>query len=141
VAAANVCNITTIGTLYYANTDAGSCITDPSTARYVGLLAGIGRTGGLGRNTERTPRTTVFDMNFTKRVRLTETTRIEFRTEVFNIFNHPTPLLANPSPFTPASGSIPASVFGSVAGRFLDPRAVGTDDGARLIRYQLKLVF
>lgn len=139
-AAANPCGVA-VGATYYTNTDAGGACIDPSTARYVGLLAGIGRTGGLGRNTERTPRTTVFDMNFTKRVRLTESTRIEFRTEAFNIFNHPTPLLANPSPFTPASGSIPASVFGSVAGRFLDPRAVGTDSGGRLIRYQLKLVF
>lgn len=139
-ATSNPCNVA-VGATYYTNTDAGGACIDPSTARYVGLLAGIGRTGGLGRNTERTPRVTVFDMNLTKRVKLGETTRIEFRTEAFNVFNHPTPLFASPSPFTPGSGSIPASVFGSVAGRFLDPRAVGTDSGGRLIRYQLKLVF
>jgi hypothetical protein len=139
-AGGNPCGVA-VGAIYYTNTDASGACIDPNTARFVGILAGSGRTGNLGRNTERTPRTTVFDMNFTKRVRLGETTRVEFRTEVFNIFNHPTPLLANPSPFTPASGSIPASVFGSVAGRFMDPRAVGTDSGGRLIRYQLKLVF
>ncbi|HEV7893018.1 MAG TPA: carboxypeptidase regulatory-like domain-containing protein [Pyrinomonadaceae bacterium] len=139
-AGGNPCNVT-VGATYYTNPDASSACIDPNTARFVGILAGSGRTGGLGRNTERTPRTVVFDMNFTKRVRIAETTHVEFRTEFFNIFNHPTPLFANPSPFTPASGSIPASVFGSVAGRFFDPRAVGTDSGGRLIRYQLKLVF
>jgi hypothetical protein len=141
VAATNACGITTVGTLFYTNPDAAGACINPAEARFIGILAGSGRTGNLGRNTERTPSVNFFDMNFTKRVRITETTRVEFRTEFFNIFNHPTPILANPSPFTPASGSIPASVFGSVAGRFMDPRAVGTDSGGRVIRYQLKLVF
>lgn len=139
-ATSNPCSVT-VGATYYTNPDAASACINPATARYVGILAGSGRTGSLGRNTERLPTTTVFDVSVTKRIRLTENTRIEFRTETFNLFNHPTPLLANPSPFTPGSGSIAASVFNSVATRFLDPRAVGTDSGGRLIRYQLKLVF
>jgi hypothetical protein len=139
-AASNPCAVT-VGATYYTNPDAANACINPATARYVGILAGSGRTGSLGRNTERLPRTTVFDLSITKRIRLTENTRIEFRTETFNFFNHPTPLLANPSPFTPGAGSIAASVFNSVATRFLDPRAVGTDSGGRLIRYQLKLVF
>ncbi len=139
-ATSNPCSVA-VGATFYTNPDASGACIDPANAQYIGILAGSGFTGSLGRNTLRSPRTTLFDMNFTKRVRITEGTRIEFRTEFFNIFNHPTPLLANPSPFTPASGSIAASVFGSVAGRFLDPRAVGTDSGGRIIRYQLKLLF
>jgi hypothetical protein len=139
-ATVNPCAVA-VGATYYTNPDASSACINPADARFVGILAGSGRTGGLGRNTERTPPTTVFDMNFTKRIKLGESTALEFRTEVFNIFNHPTPLFANPSPFTPASGSIAASVFGSVAGRFMDPRAVGTDSGGRLVRYQMKFIF
>ena len=80
-------------------------------------------------------------MNFTKRTRIGENTRLEFRTEIFNIFNHPNYLQGSISPFTPAAGNLPVTVLTSVAGRFLQPNTVGTDGGGRTIRYQLKFVF
>ncbi|MET0625985.1 MAG: carboxypeptidase regulatory-like domain-containing protein [Pyrinomonadaceae bacterium] len=144
VAATNVCGITSVGTLYYTNapSGAGDCIgLTPGDAFYIGLLANSGRTGNLGRNTLRTPGTNLFDMNFTKRTRIGENTRLEFRTEVFNIFNHPNYLQGSVSPFTPAGGNLPVTVLTSVAGRFLQPNTVGTDGGGRTIRYQLKFVF
>ena len=59
MAAANACNVTSVGTLIYTTelNQTGIC-TSPSDAEFVGLLTGSGRTGNLGRNTERTPRTT-----------------------------------------------------------------------------------
>jgi hypothetical protein len=139
-AANNPCMVA-VGSVFYTNPDAAGACINPANAEYIGILAGSGRTGNLGRNTGRTPGTNLFDMNFTKRTQISENVRVEFRTEVFNIFNHPNPLQGSISPFTPGSGSLPSNVFTSVAGRFLDPRSVGTDAGGRTIRYQLKLVF
>ncbi|MGB8511080.1 MAG: hypothetical protein WCD76_22100, partial [Pyrinomonadaceae bacterium] len=139
-ATANPCSVA-VGATFYTNPDAGGACINPSTAQFIGILAGSGRTGNLGRNTLRTPGTNLFDMNFSKRLRLTEGTRLEFRAEVFNIFNHPNFLQGSISPFTPGGGSLPASVFGSVAGRFLQPDTVGTDGGGRTIRYQVKYRF
>lgn len=114
---------------------------DPAEARYIGLPANSGRTGNLGRNTERSPGTNITNFNITKRTRLTENTRLEFRTEFFNLFNHPNFLQGSISPFTPGGGSIPASVFNSLPGEFLNPNTRLSDGGGRVIRYQLKFVF
>jgi hypothetical protein len=54
-----------------------------------------GTYGNLPRNALRGPNFKQFDMILNKRFRFTETTNIEFRTEVFNIFN--TTNFANPS--------------------------------------------
>ncbi len=114
---------------------------DPNTARFIGLPTGIGRTGTLGRNTERTRGTNNFNVNVLKRTRLTETTSLEFRTEFYNIFNHPQFGTASASPFanTSAATGPSANVFTSPAGRFLRPEF--GDGGGRVIRYQLKFVF
>lgn len=139
-ATVNPCSVA-VGALYYTNPDAGGACINPSDAQYIGILAASGRTGNLGRNTLRSPGTNLFDMNITKRTRLTETTRIEFRTEFFNIFNRPNYTQGSISPFTPGGGSVSANVFSSPAGRFLQANSVNTDGGGRTIRYQLKLVF
>jgi len=47
-----------------------------------------GTFGDLQRNALRGPSFNQFDLVLNKRFRLTETTNIEFRTELFNIFNH-----------------------------------------------------
>jgi outer membrane receptor protein involved in Fe transport len=47
-----------------------------------------GTQGTAGRNTVRGPGTQIVDMSFLKRVPI-GTTRIEFRWEIFNLFNHP----------------------------------------------------
>ncbi len=44
--------------------------------------------GNLGRNTFRTPGINNFDLSFLKRFTLGEQRRLEFRTELFNAFNH-----------------------------------------------------
>jgi outer membrane receptor protein involved in Fe transport len=115
---------------------------DPNTAQFIGVPTNTAlRTGNLGRNTLRTPGTSNFNVNVTKRTRITEGTEIEFRTEFFNIFNHPQYTQGSVSPFTPGGGSISADVFNSLPGEFLNPNTRLSDGGGRVIRYQLKLRF
>ncbi len=115
---------------------------DPATAQYIGLPSGSGRTGSLGRNTLRTPGTNNFNVNVLKRTRITEKTNLEFRTEFYNIFNHPQFTQGSVSPFdTFGGGSIPANVFNSQPGEFLNPDTRLSNGGGRVIRYQLKFIF
>jgi hypothetical protein len=137
-ATVNPCAVT-VGAVYYTNPDAGSACINPATAEYIGILAGTGRRGTLGRNTLRSPGTNNFNMNILKRIRLTEGTSLEFRTEFYNIFNHPQYGQGSVSPFSGAPSGIAASVINSTAGRFLRPEF--DEGGGRVIRYQLKFLF
>lgn len=136
-ATSNPCNVA-VGATFYTNPDAAGACISPNSAEYIGLLAGTGR-GNLGRNTLRTPGTNNFNVNVLKRVNITEGTHVEFRTEFFNIFNHPQYGQGSVSPFSPGDAGISASVINSPAGRFLQPQFA--EAGGRVIRYQLKLVF
>ncbi|HEX7997523.1 MAG TPA: carboxypeptidase regulatory-like domain-containing protein [Pyrinomonadaceae bacterium] len=140
-AALNPCGVA-VGTLVYTTgpSGAGTCI-NPANAQYIGLLGSIGRTGNLGRNTLVTPGTNNWNVNILKRVKITENTRLEFRTEFYNIFNHPQYTQGSVSPFSPAGGSIPATVNTSLLGEFLNPNTRLSDGGGRVIRYQLKFTF
>src|SRR5205085_4677500 len=132
----------------YVNPDAGNAPIDPLTAEFIvnptfspTLAGSIPRTGNLGRNTERSPGINNWDMTIQKSTRLSETVRVEFRAEFFNVFNHPQFLTGSVSPFSPAGGFVPTNAATTPAGRFLNPDTVGTDGGGRLIRYQLRLRF
>ena len=133
----------------YINPDAaGSPAIDPNTAMFIGLPAFSGAstpalTGNTGRNTLRLPGINNFNVNFFKGIRIAERFRAEFRAEFYNIWNHPQYGVGSVGPFAPNSnsqiGNIAAAVQTSAAGRFLQPQFM--DGGARVIRYQLKLVF
>lgn len=123
----------------FINPDANNAPIDPATARYIGLPAGIGRTGTLGRNTERTRGTNNFDFIVQKQFRIREGVGLQFRTEFFNVFNHPQYGIGSISPFSPAGAGPTATVFTSPAGRFLQPQF--GDGGGRVIRYLMKLTF
>jgi len=123
----------------YVNPDANNAPIDPKTARYIALAAGVGRTGTAGRNTERTRGTNNFDFNIAKRFRVTEGTSLEFRTEFFNVFNHPQYGSLSISPFAPATAGPSADVINTPSGQFLQPQF--GDGGGRVIRYLLKLKF
>lgn len=137
----------------YVNPDANNAPIDPSTARYIGLPAfvagqpgSVARTGNLGRNTERSPGLNNWNMNVMKRTRVRENVTFEFRTEFYNVFNHPQVGQGSSSPFSPpgnptGSNFIASSVNTSTAGFFLVPNTSNTDNGGRVIRYQLKLIF
>ncbi|MEW6127781.1 MAG: TonB-dependent receptor [Acidobacteriota bacterium] len=123
----------------YINPDNNNAPIDPSQAMFIGIAANSGRTGNLGRNTLRTPGLNNTNLTLTKRVLITEGQRIEFRTEFFNVFNHPQFTSLSSSAFASGSTTISASVFSSPAGRFL--RSDFADGGGRVVRFQLKYLF
>jgi hypothetical protein len=137
-ATVNPCGVA-VGATFYTNPDAGSACINPATAQFIGLLAGTGRRGNLGRNTLRTPGQNNWNMNLLKRVRIDETKFVELRAEFYNVFNHPQYGTGSVSPFSPAGTGVPANVFTSAAGQFLHPEF--SDGGGRVIRYQLKFAF
>jgi hypothetical protein len=112
---------------------------DPLEARYIGLPANSGRTGTAGRNTERTPGIRNVNLNLFKDLRLTERLNLEFRTELYNVLNHPQYGYPSVSPFTPGGGTPASNVTGSLSGRFLGYQYL--DGGGRTVRYQLTLRF
>jgi Carboxypeptidase regulatory-like domain/TonB dependent receptor-like, beta-barrel/TonB-dependent Receptor Plug Domain len=137
-ATVNPCTVT-VGAIYYTNPDAAGACINPSAAQYIGILAGTGRRGSLGRNTLRTPGTNNWNVNILKRISITEGTRLELRAEFYNIFNHPQYGQGSVSPFSPGNQGIAANVFTSAAGQFLQPQFA--DGGGRVIRYQAKFNF
>jgi outer membrane receptor protein involved in Fe transport len=137
-AAVNPCTVA-VGAVYYTNPDAANACISPSSAQYIGILAGTGRRGNLGRNTLRTRGQNNWNVNLLKRVNIGETRFFELRAEFYNIFNHPQYGTASVSPFSPASTGVPANVFTSAAGQFLHPEF--SDGGGRVIRYQMKFSF
>nr|MBA3442094.1 hypothetical protein [Pyrinomonadaceae bacterium] len=139
----------------YINPDANNAPIDPNTARYIAnptfiagnaFESGIPRVGTAPRNSERSPGIENFDFNILKRTRISETTAVEFRTEFYNIFNHPQYGEGSVSPFAPlrnpgGSNFIGTNTTGSAAGVFLQPNTRLSDGGGRVIRYQLKFIF
>jgi hypothetical protein len=127
----------------YINPDAGGVAIDPATAIYIGLPANAGTTakptGNLGRNTARMPGLNNFDANIQKTFRVREWFSAEFRTEFYNIWNHPQFGTGSGSPFAPGTSTMSASVAASPAGYFMNKYYL--DAGGRVIRYQLKLLF
>ncbi|HYH86257.1 MAG TPA: hypothetical protein VEX60_12450, partial [Pyrinomonadaceae bacterium] len=137
----------------YVNPDAGGAPIDPATAYYIanpafvaGLAGSVPRTGSAPRNSERTPGTNLWNMNVSKRTRIGESTSIEFRTEFFNIFNHPNFGQGSVSPFSPpgnpgGANFVGSNTTGSASDVFLKPNSRISDGGGRVIRYQLKFIF
>jgi hypothetical protein len=128
--------------------------------------------GNLGRNFPlvKGPGFNNFDFSILKTTRLNERFKVEFRTEFFNIFNHPNltqpNLSCSPSsaPFTvssvsgqvfPAGTCIPNASFGTITnatngmtivptsfGRILNTRGQAGDGGsARQVQFALKFIF
>jgi hypothetical protein len=73
-----------------------------------------GAFGDLPRNALRGPSFSQFDMVFNKRFPITERVKLEFRTEIFNIFNHAN--FAPPS--ATLNNALPSITFNSTSGVF-----------------------
>ena len=131
----------------YVNPDAAAGPTtpiDPKSAMYIELPACTSTglpcpSGNLGRFTTRTPRIDNYNASLTKAVRLGERFTAEFRVEGFNVFNHRQYGNRSASPFDIGTLTIGSSVANTAAGRYLNPGFA--DGGARVLRYQLKIVF
>ena len=124
----------------YVNPDASNAPINPADAQFIVLPAGSGRTGNLGRNTERTNPTNNLNSSILKRFRVTERWSLELRGEAFNVLNHPQYGQLSISPFSPGSaGTLQANATSAPGGRFLNPTFL--DGGGRVLRYQVKLIF
>jgi hypothetical protein len=99
------------------------------------VLQPAGFLGNLGRNTLTGPAFVDFDLALDKMIRITETVRVEFRAEAFNIFNHPNfglPVATLFSGIDQNGNGIPNPAAGQILG------TVGT---ARELQFALKLRF
>ncbi len=135
--------VSTTSSTGYINPEDGNAPISMMDAMYIGIRAHTGNdplpTGNLGRHTLRVPGLNNWNMNLSKNVRATERVGMEFRTEFYNIWNHPQFGTGSVSPFSPGGGSMAATVGTSPAGRFLNKYFM--DGGGRVIRYQLRLTF
>jgi len=98
----------------------GSAATNPffrrvGTSNNATLLNGAGRFGSFGRNVFHGPGIVNFDFTMIKRTRIGEDKIIEFRTELFNVFNHA--IFNNPN------GSIGSANFGRITST-AEPRLI-----------------
>ncbi|PYS89339.1 MAG: hypothetical protein DMF64_18060 [Acidobacteria bacterium] len=112
----------------------GSC---PANAAFILPISAVGSTtvfhfGSLGRNVIIGPRFNNTDFSLIKNTKLTETTRVQFRAEIFDIFNH-----ANFG--QPGRTAQPGSTtFGVISNtRF----ATGDSGSSRQIQFALKFLF
>ena len=89
-------------------------------------IPSAGTYGSLSRNALRGPNFKQFDMVLNKRFRLTETANVEFRTEIFNIFNRAN--FANPS--ATLNNSLPTVTSAGVLSSGLQPGQAFTQSAA-----------
>jgi Carboxypeptidase regulatory-like domain len=106
------------------------------------------RTPGLGRDTFHTPRIVNLDARITRSVRLTETTKLQFIAEAFNLFNHANIIGVNNTQYSVETKSatkcgiaglpclVPNSSFGSPLQAFETPVV-----GPRIVQLAMRFVF
>ncbi|HWC17999.1 MAG TPA: carboxypeptidase regulatory-like domain-containing protein [Terriglobales bacterium] len=110
----------------YRNPDTGACVT-PSQVHFI-EGKGLPNTQTVGRNTLLTGGTNIWDATLNKRFTLWESKLLEFRWDVFNVFNH--------RQFV----QVPSSdVVSSPPGQFLNLKFI--DGGIRSMRFQVKFLF
>jgi hypothetical protein len=92
-----------------------------NTACFANPPAGVNRVGNEGRNVINGPSTTRFDATLSKNIRFSESKSLQFRWEVFNIFNHTNFTTLSLSIATPNNGV--GGGLGAVTG-VRDPRTM-----------------
>lgn len=86
--------------------------------------------GNVGRNTLVGPGFSNFDFSILKKTKVTENTKIEFRTEIFDLFNHPN--------FGQPGRVVAANNFGKILSTRFSP---GDSGSARQIQFAVKYIF
>ena len=100
--------------------------------------------GNVGRNVLRGPRQTNVDFSIIKRFPINESKNVEFRAELFNLFNHVN--FANPisnlNAVSSSGGSIDPNTGQIATGRAGDfGRIISTSNNPRIIQLALKFNF
>lgn len=95
--------------------------------------------GDVARNDEIGPRTNQVNLGVFKNTRITEKVRLQFRTEIFNLFNHPNPGIGLA---TAVGGAIENNILenAGVAGTAFNEKQ-DIESGRRIIQFGLKLIF
>jgi hypothetical protein len=86
------------------------------------------------------PRFTRFDLSVVKRVRISERTNFEFRTEFLNAFNNINFSVGNPANDATDIGGYGGDAFGRITNAYRD-LSTTNDPGGRLIQFVLRLNF
>jgi hypothetical protein len=106
-----------------AHTGTAQCRFNPSAFRRLDATAQIGQFGNAGRNIVTGPGVQQWDLSAPKNFRLTKTKSPQFRTELFNIFNH-------------ANFGVPVNDMNSP-----DVGQIQTWRPGRLVQFALKFLF
>jgi hypothetical protein len=96
----------------------------------------------VGRNNNRTPGFTTFNLSVFKNTHFGETKYLQVRADIFNVLNHPSYTLTNGNVFNAggiASALANAGYAQPFSGAFLDPHQFG--GGIRQMTLGLKFVF
>jgi hypothetical protein len=112
-------------TQFVPSTCTGSRVCAPGDPDYR-----VGYLGNLGYNTMSGPGLATFDFSVLKNIRVTESTSFQFRTEFFNLTNHPNFFIPDSTPFLNNGTRDPQ------AGRITETRT-----SARQIQFALKFLF
>ena len=94
-----------------------------------------GTFGNAGRNTVIGPGTNIADFSVVKSTRISERINLQFRSEFFNLFNHPNFALPNVTVNSSAFGTIASTPDVAIGNPLL------SDGGPRSVQFALKLVF
>ncbi len=133
-ARAAAANRATTGPTWWATPNNGPKRRDAwfNTAAFVAAPAGT--FGNAGRNTVIGPRTNSADLSVVKSTRIREGVNLQFRSEFFNVLNHPNFALPNVT--------VNSSGFGTIASTpdVANGNPLG-DGGPRLVQLALKMVF
>jgi hypothetical protein len=112
-------------------------VADDPSARYV--AAGIGAITNTGRNTENSAPFNVWNMGFFKNTKIGERTNLQFRADMFNVFNHPVFAFGSTSIFGTNSNASSTSYADVRQDDFLNDKQF--NGGGRVIQLGLKLTF
>lgn len=110
----------------YRNPDTGACVAPGDVHFLEGR--GLPNAATVGRNTLIAGGVNNWDASLFKTFPIRERTKLEFRWEAFNVFNHPQYI-----------NSPPSNVRTSLPGQFLNRDVTGS--GIRTMRFQLKVLF
>jgi hypothetical protein len=98
---------------------------------------------GMGRNMFRSPNYWNMDIGVQKMIGLSERFKLQFRMEMFNVFNHAN--FDNPATATDGSNQITSSIFGRSCCEAIAPSStqniIQTGEAARVIQFALRLTF